>query len=84
MEFYLVVLNEQVKLADENDAIGIIICKSKKKTVVEYALKTTAHPIGIATYSLTSHLPTAYQHLLPSEEEIRERLQGWEGDKSGE
>jgi hypothetical protein len=84
MEFYLVALNEQVKLADENDAIGIIICKSKKKTVVEYALKTTAHPIGIATYSLTPHLPLAYQHLLPNEEEIRERLQGWEGDKSGE
>ncbi len=78
MEFYLVALNEQVKLPDENDAIGIIICKSKKKTVVEYALKTTTQPIGIATYSLTSHLPAAYQHLLPSEEEIRERLQGWE------
>ncbi|MDO8945997.1 MAG: DUF1016 N-terminal domain-containing protein [Desulfocapsaceae bacterium] len=40
-------------------------------------------PIGIATYSLTSHLPAAYQHMLPSEEEIRERLQGWEGDEIG-
>jgi len=78
MEFYLVALNEQVKLPDENDAIGIIICKSKKKTVVEYALKNTTQAIGIATYSLTSHLPVAYQHLLPSEEEIRNRLQGWE------
>lgn len=78
MEFYLVALNEQVKLPGENDAIGIIICKSKKKTVVEYALKNATQPIGIATYSLTSHLPLAYQHLLPSEEEIRERLQGWD------
>jgi predicted nuclease of restriction endonuclease-like (RecB) superfamily len=81
MVFYLVALNEQVKLPGENDAIGIIICKSKKKTVVEYALKTATQPIGIATYSLTPHLPAAYQHLLPSEEEIRERLQGWKGDK---
>jgi predicted nuclease of restriction endonuclease-like (RecB) superfamily len=79
MEFYLVALNEQVKLPHENDAIGIIICKSKKKTVVEYALKTTSQPIGVATYSLTPHLPAAYRHLLPSEDEIRERLQGWEG-----
>lgn len=79
MEFYLVALNAQVKLPDENDAIGIIICKSKKKTVVEYALKSSTQPIGIATYSLTPHLPEAYQHLLPSEEEIRDRLQGWEG-----
>lgn len=83
MEFYLVALNEQVKLPDENDAIGIIICKSKKKTVVEYALKTATQPIGIATYSLTPHLPAAYQHLLPSEEEIRARLQGWEGNEIG-
>ena len=81
MEFYLVALNEQVKLPEENDAIGIIICKSKKKTVVEYALKTATQPIGIATYSLTPHLPAAYQHLLPSEDEIRERLNGWEGDE---
>jgi len=81
MEFYLVALNEQVKLPDENDAIGIIICKSKKKTVVEYALKTAIQPIGIATYSLTPHLPAAYRHLLPSEEEIRERLQGWKGNE---
>lgn len=80
MEFYLVALNEQVKLPGENDAIGIVICKSKKKTVVEYALKTATQPIGIATYSLTPHLPAAYQHLLPSEEEIRDRLQGWEGE----
>jgi len=77
MEFYLVALNEQVKLPDENDAIGIIICKSKKKTIVEYALKNATQPIGVATYSLTPHLPVAYQHLLPNEEEIRERLQGW-------
>lgn len=42
MGFYLGALNERIKLPDENDAIGIIICKSKKKTVVEYALKTAA------------------------------------------
>lgn len=83
MEFYLTALNEQVKLPDENDAIGIIICKSKKKTVVEYALKTSTLPIGIATYSLTPHLPDNYQKLLPSEDEIAARLSGW-GEMGGE
>lgn len=52
MEFYLNVLNETVKLPHENPAIGIIICKSKSRTIVEYALKTSAMPIGVATYSL--------------------------------
>lgn len=46
MEFYLNILNETVKLPHENPAIGIIICKSKSRTIVEYALKTSAMPIG--------------------------------------
>lgn len=77
MEFYLTALNEQVKLPEENDAIGIIICKSKDKTVVEYALKSSVQAIGVATYSLTSHLPEGYRNLLPDETEIAERLQEW-------
>ena len=39
MEFYLNILNDTVKLPHENPAIGIIICKSKSCTIVEYALK---------------------------------------------
>jgi predicted nuclease of restriction endonuclease-like (RecB) superfamily len=77
MEFYLVALNEQMKLEGENDAIGIIVCKSKKRTVVEYALKSATLPIGVATYGITSTLPEALRGLLPSEEAIAERLAGW-------
>ena len=39
MQMYLTALDEQVKLPDENPSIGIIICKSKDKMYVEYALK---------------------------------------------
>jgi predicted nuclease of restriction endonuclease-like (RecB) superfamily len=74
MEFYLTALNEQFKLPDENDSIGIIICKSKDKTVVEYALKTGSRPIGVSTYTLTSRLPDRFAGLLPTQEEIQERL----------
>ncbi|MDR1352533.1 MAG: PDDEXK nuclease domain-containing protein, partial [Treponema sp.] len=38
MEFYLSLLNDKVKLPHENDAIGIIICKEKNRTIVEYSL----------------------------------------------
>ena len=41
MEFYLNVLNDTVKLPHENPAIGIIICKSKSRMIVEYALKSS-------------------------------------------
>lgn len=39
MKFYLNVLNDTEKLPHENPSIGITICKSKKCTTVEYALK---------------------------------------------
>ena len=52
MQLYLTTLDEQVKLPDENPSIGIIICKSKDKTYVEYALKNINAPIGVATYQL--------------------------------
>jgi len=42
-------------------------------------MKTARQPIGVATYSLTQHLPAAYRHLLPNEDEICERLQAWLG-----
>lgn len=77
MNFYLAVLDDTVKNEDEGPSIGIIICKSKTKTVVEYALKTTSNPIGIASYTLTETLPMEYKDLLPSPQEISERLSGF-------
>lgn len=74
MEFYLNILNDTVRLPFENPAIGIIICKSKSRTIVEYALKSTTMPIGIATYNLTSELPESYQDLLPDAETIVQKL----------
>lgn len=75
MEFYLNVLNDTVKLPHENPAIGIIICKSKSRMIVEYALKSSNMPIGVATYSLSSELPDAYKELLPTSEEIAKKIE---------
>ena len=75
MEFYLTVLNDKIKLPHENPAIGIIICKSKDRTIVEYALKSATLPIGVATYSTTNTLPEAYKDLLPATTEIASKLQ---------
>lgn len=77
MEFYLNVLNDKVKLPHENDAIGIIICKEKNRTVVEYSLKTSSLPIGVATYCLTPELPENLRHLLPDSETIAQRIEGF-------
>lgn len=78
MQLYLTVLDEQIKLPDENPSIGIIICKSKDKTFVEYALKRSNVPIGVATYQLSSSLPENMRELLPTPEEIVRRLKIFE------
>ena len=77
MNFYLAVLDDTVKQEDENPSIGIIICKSKNKMIVEYALKKSNSPIGIASYTLTETLPKAYRDLLPSAADIEKKLSGF-------
>lgn len=75
MNFYLSVLNHSVKKPHEAASIGIIICKSKNRTVVEFALQDLNKPIGIATYSLTTNLPTNLQQFFPTNEEFVERVE---------
>ncbi len=49
LNFYLNVLDEKVKLTDENPSIGIILCKEKSNTIVEFAVKTIDKAMGVAT-----------------------------------
>jgi len=70
MQFYLSALDKTVKLEGESPSIGIIICKSKKRTIVEYALSNPAYPMGVAEYTISKPLPGKYKGLLPSAEEI--------------
>lgn len=74
MEFYLTLLNEKVRMPNEKDSIGIIICKEKNRTIVEYSLKTGNKPIGVATYNTSTLLPKNYQKLLPDKKTISEKL----------
>jgi predicted nuclease of restriction endonuclease-like (RecB) superfamily len=78
MQFYLSALNDRAKLPDENPSIGIILCKEKSHTIVEYALKDTKKPIGISTYRLTNKLPRELKKYLPSPEEMIERIKSLE------
>lgn len=57
MQFYLRALDETVRLKDENFSIGIILCKSKSKTIVEYSPHDASKPIGVAEYKLFNQLP---------------------------
>ncbi len=82
MQFYLIALNETVKTKTDNPSIGIIICKQKNRTVVEYMLKNINQPVGVATYnhySTLEKIPAKIARYLPSQEAIEKRLAGLSG-----
>jgi predicted nuclease of restriction endonuclease-like (RecB) superfamily len=78
MQFYLTTLDRLVRQADENPSIGIILCKEKSRTIVEYTLHDANKPIGVATYEITRTLPKALKGQLPRPEEIAALLEGLE------
>ena len=64
MQFYLELLDTQIKLPHENPSIGIILCKSKKRLKVETSLKKSNSPIAVATYELVAKLEKKLPALL--------------------
>ncbi len=68
-------LNEQHSEKElELSLVNNIICKSKNRTIVEYALNDSDKPIGVATYQIIDSLPEKMKDLLPSPKEIEKRL----------
>ncbi len=76
MQFYLAALDDRVRAKDENPFIGIILCKEKSKTIVEYALRETKKPIGVARYKLVTELPRDLKKELPSPDQIKSLIKG--------
>jgi len=74
MQFYLAALDDLVRLPDENPSIGIILCKTKDRIIVEYALRYSDKPIGVAEYHVVKKLPKALKGQLPTQEQIEELL----------
>lgn len=75
MNFYLSALNVLHRKPHENSSIGIIICKSKKRTVVEFALQDMTKPIGVATYTFTDALPKELSEFFPTSEQFIGRVE---------
>ncbi|MBR0503515.1 MAG: DUF1016 family protein [Paludibacteraceae bacterium] len=52
INFYVSAADELLKEKDDNPTIGLIICKSSNKTIVEWSFRGIDRPIGVATYQL--------------------------------
>ncbi|MBF0100631.1 MAG: DUF1016 family protein [Desulfobacterales bacterium] len=76
LNFYVSAVDGILKSEQDNPTIGILICKSKNNTVVEYALKDIHKPIGVSEYITTRSLPDEFKSSLPTIEEIEAELGG--------
>ena len=74
MNFYLSALDDMVRLPHENPSIGIILCKTKKQRIVEYAFRDMKKPMGVATYKTSTKLPSKYKNILPDADKLKELL----------
>lgn len=74
LNFYLNVIDDQMKHENDNPTIGMIICKTKNTIEAEYSLKGIDKPIGISEYELLKVLPEKFKGSLPSIEDIENEL----------
>jgi len=78
LNFYVSAIDGELKEKSDNSTIGILICKSKNNTVVEYALNKIDNPIGVSEYELTDRLPQEFKSTLPTIQEIEAELENIE------
>jgi predicted nuclease of restriction endonuclease-like (RecB) superfamily len=80
LNFYISTVDEQVRSADDNPTIGMLLCRTKDNVMVEWTLRRVESPIGVAAYETVTEVPAELTDLLPSPQDIAARV--WAaGDK---
>lgn len=76
LNLYLSAVDNLLRQPDDKPTIGLLLCQSKKKLVVEYALRGFQKPIGVAEWQtkLVKALPKELKGSLPTVEEIEKEL----------
>lgn len=71
LNFYVSAVDELLRAEGDNPTVGLIICKSSDKTVVEWSLKDISKPLGVSTYQLEQVVARAVRELEQRKEEGR-------------
>jgi predicted nuclease of restriction endonuclease-like (RecB) superfamily len=73
MSFYQAAVDNLIKTPQDAATIGIILCRGKNKTVVEYTLRDAKSPMGVAEYRL---LPPTLKTKLPPVSQLKDAVTG--------
>ena len=71
LDFYLQLMDEQLKQFDDQPSIGILLVPDKNHLEVEYTLRNANKPIGVAEYCLSKQLPQELIGKLPTTEQFQ-------------
>ena len=52
LNFYVTAADKLLRGEGDNPSVGLLICKSTDKTIVEWSLQDIQKPLGIASYQL--------------------------------
>jgi len=76
LNLYLSAADDLLRHPDDKPSIGLLLCRSRNKIVVEYALRDLKRPIGVAQWetSIVKSLPKEFAGILPTVEEIEAEL----------
>ncbi|MCS6804885.1 MAG: PDDEXK nuclease domain-containing protein [Acidobacteriota bacterium] len=76
MNLYLSAVDDLMRHPDDKPTIGLLLCKSKDRLIVEYALRDVQKPIGVAQWEtrLVQTLPAELKGSLPTVEELEAEL----------
>lgn len=80
MNFYLAAVDDQLRHADDAPSIGLLLCKTKDALTVEYALRGTTTPMGVAQWQIGDALPNDLQGQLPTAEALEAELKKPSGE----
>lgn len=71
---YMVAVNRQLKQPSDQQPVGLIICREKDRVTVQYALESSALPIGVSDYVLERFIPADFKSQMPTIEEVEGEL----------
>jgi len=74
LNFYVNVANDKLKVENDNETIGLLLCKGKNEVVAEYSLKGISNALGISDYQISKIIPEPLQSELPQIEDIEDEF----------
>ena len=73
LNYYISAIDDLIKMPEDNPTIGLLLCRSKNNTKVEYAMRGMTQPLGVAEYQ-TKQLMENLKTSLPTIDDLERTL----------